>query len=68
MLELTAPYRDPVWSTVTIDPEAGEIRVEGRSSEWVGRSPEELGYQSPPARRRGMSPRSDDVRIGIDVA
>ncbi len=60
MLEFTAPYRDPLWTTVTIDPDAGEIRIEGRTSVWAGASPEELGYQSPPSRRRGMSPRVDE--------
>lgn len=67
MLEFTAPYRDPIWSTVTVDPSAGEIRIEGRWSEWAGRSPEELGYEAPLARRRGMSPRIDDRRLPIDV-
>ncbi|TDI35769.1 MAG: alkaline phosphatase [Acidobacteria bacterium] len=65
MLEFTAPYKDPVWSTVTVDPGAGEIRIEGRQSDWAGKSPEELGYTSPEPRRRGMSPKSDDRTIAI---
>jgi predicted phosphodiesterase len=65
MLEFTAPYRDPLWTTVTVDPDAGEIRIEGRMSEWAGASPEQLGYQSPPARRRGMSPRADDLTLEL---
>jgi Icc protein len=68
MLQFTAPYRDPLWTTVTIDPEAGEIRIEGRVSHWVGKSPEELGYTAPLARRKGMSPRMDDHRIGIETS
>lgn len=43
-IEYTTPYRDPVWSTVTIDPQANELRIEGVRSAWVGPSPEELEY------------------------
>lgn len=67
MLEFTAPYRDPLWSRVTIDPDAGEIRIEGRRSDWVGKSPEELGYRAPLARRKGMSPRVDNRAFGIEI-
>ncbi len=42
MLRFTAPYRDPLWSVVTLDPKAGELKIEGRKSTWAGRSPEEL--------------------------
>lgn len=66
MMRFTAPYRDALWSTVTIDPEAGEIRIEGRASDWVGSSPEALGYEAPLARRKGMSPRVDDRRFALD--
>jgi predicted phosphodiesterase len=66
MLQFTAPYRDPLWSTVTIDPGAGEVRIEGRESEWAGQAPKELGYMAPLARRKGMSPRVDPRRIGVD--
>lgn len=59
MLQFTAPYRDPIWTTVTIDPSAGEIRIEGMESVWAGEPPEALGYESPPSRRRGMSPKTD---------
>ena len=66
MLAFTAPYRDPLWTTVTIDPIAGEIRVEGRESAWAGQAPEELGYAAPLAQRKGMSPRIDPRRLEID--
>ena len=45
----TAPYRDPLWATITIDPEAGELRIEGVRSAWVGPSPTEMGYDARPA-------------------
>jgi len=38
-----APYRDALFAFATFDP-AGEIRVEGRRSDWVEPSPEERGY------------------------
>ena len=53
-IEYTSPYREPLWSTVTIDPEAGELRIEGVRSEWVGPSPQELGLE-PDANQRGIS-------------
>lgn len=40
-IEYTCPYRDPLWATIEIDPVAGTIQVDGRSSSWVGPSPRE---------------------------
>lgn len=39
----TSVYRDPLWAVVTIDAERAEMRVEGRSSEWIGPDPWERG-------------------------
>lgn len=66
MIEFTAPYRDPVWATVTIDPEAMEIRFEGRQGHWAGRSPEELGYGETPEALRGVSPSVADRDVKLD--
>lgn len=38
----TCPYRDPLFSTLTIDPQKQVITLEGSTSEWVGPSPQEL--------------------------
>lgn len=38
----TCPYRHSLFATLTIEPETQLIRIEGRSSEWVGPSPAEL--------------------------
>ena len=38
-LEKVAPYRDALWALVTLDRRAGELRVEGRESVWVGPDP-----------------------------
>ncbi len=43
----TCPYRDPLFTMLTFEPESGEIHLDGRESAWVGPSPEELGmYQA----------------------
>jgi Icc protein len=47
----TCPYRDPLWAMVTLDPVQGRILIEGRTYEWVGPGPVELGIphtQCPP--------------------
>ena len=48
----TAFYAEPLYAMLTIDPTAGTISIEGKSSTWKRRSPEELGYfknkQNPP--------------------
>lgn len=38
-LARVAPYRDPLWVVVTLDPARGTLEIEGRSSEWVGPDP-----------------------------
>ena len=67
MLQFTAPYRDPIWSVVTLDPASSTIQITGRASEWAGQHPDELGYESPPSRRQGMEPRSSDWTIHPDA-
>lgn len=42
-IKYTAPYKDPVYATVTLEPD-GTIKIEGTKSEWVGPSPQEMGY------------------------
>jgi predicted phosphodiesterase len=39
----TCPYAEPLWATITFDLNAGEIRIEGRETIWVGPTPWELG-------------------------
>ena len=52
-IKYTAPYRDPLYAIMTLDP-AGSIKIEGTSSEWVGPSPRELGV--PIAQDNGVFP------------
>ncbi|MCH2161594.1 MAG: metallophosphoesterase [Phycisphaerales bacterium] len=42
-ISYTCPYRDPLFATLTIDPETSTIVVKGAQSKWVGESPDELG-------------------------
>jgi len=37
-------YRDPLFATLTIDPEAGKAILSGKTSAWDGKTPEEIGY------------------------
>ena len=40
----TCPYQDALFTTLTIDPSLGTMHIEGRKSNWVGSSPEQLNY------------------------
>lgn len=40
----TCPYKDALYTTLTVHPSSGIITIEGCRSEWVGPSPEELNY------------------------
>ena len=67
-MEFTAPYRDPVWATVTIDPDAKELQVYGREGQWTGSSPKELGYGRDPDALRGVTPSVTSRRVAIDIS
>ena len=47
-VEYTCPYRDSLFTTLTIDPARGRIDVKGRESRWVGKSPAQLGVAAKP--------------------
>lgn len=61
-IKYTAPYRDPLWMTVTLDPRGG-LALSGVRSAWVGPSPQELGVPD-----RGWAqhtvPRIEDRTLG----
>ena len=64
-IEYTCPYADPLWAYVTIDP-AGELRIEGIRSKWVGPSPEALGY--PEGKdTRGITPNVTERTLDLDM-
>ncbi|MDX2036164.1 MAG: metallophosphoesterase [Isosphaeraceae bacterium] len=60
----TIPYRDPLFAFMTIDPVAGEMRIEGRESTYLAPDPKELGMPVPPEFDR-PSPRISDRRIAL---
>ena len=41
-IEYTCPYRDSLFTTLTLDPVNGRIELKGRESHWVGKSPSQL--------------------------
>lgn len=52
-ISYTCPYRDPLFTTLTVDPNTWAIQVEGRQSEWVGKSPASLGVDLGPSLTNG---------------
>lgn len=40
----TAVYTDPLFATITIDPEPATVSITGKTSTWKHQSPRELGY------------------------
>ncbi len=42
-IKYTAPYKDPLYATVTLEPD-GKMIIKGVESEFVGPSPQELGF------------------------
>lgn len=53
-LRNTCPYKECLFATLTIDPEQMTVRIQGRSSHWVGASPAELGVDLHPALTNGV--------------
>jgi predicted phosphodiesterase len=51
-IKYTAPYRDPIYAMVEVDPR-GIIRITGKESSWVGPTPWELGYPEDERNRTG---------------
>ncbi len=44
-IDHTAPYKDSLFTTLTIDPKTKTISLEGMETTWVGKSPKELGQE-----------------------
>ena len=47
-LKYTNPYREALFTTLTFEPKNRQIIVEKRVTQWVGKSPEELGLKREP--------------------
>lgn len=63
----TCPYCDSLFALLTLDPRAGIVQVTGRTSQWVGKSPAELGVDLAAKLRPGEAavPRISDRRIKL---
>ena len=61
-ISCTCPYRDPLFATLTVDPETSTIQLQGAGSSWVGKSPAELGLDLNPELTSGeeIAPRIRD--------
>ena len=44
----TCPYRDALFTVLTLDPKTGEVHLRGSQTDWVGKSPAELGVDLHP--------------------
>lgn len=64
-ISYTCPYRNSLFATLTVEPESQTIRIEGRSSDWIGPSPAELGTKVHESLIIGeeVAPRIRDRRI-----
>ena len=47
-IQYTCPYAQPLFTTLTIEPGTGRLKLKGSQSHWVGKSPAELGLDSHP--------------------
>ncbi|MDB4482295.1 metallophosphoesterase family protein [Akkermansiaceae bacterium] len=47
-LKYTSPYREALFTTLTFEPKDRQIIVEKRVTQWVGKSPKELGLKREP--------------------
>jgi len=65
-VEYTCPYRDSLFNSLTIDSASGRIDVNGRESQWVGKSRSQLGIAAKPDLIDGkeIRPKIRDRRIG----
>ena len=64
-IEYTCPYRTCLYATLTIDPKSGRIELGGSESDWVGKSPSQLGIADQPDLINGkqVCPEIRDRRI-----
>lgn len=64
-LAYTCPYKDALFTTLTIDPVKHKIHLKGKVSQWEGMSPEELSYENSALLSAGKEivPRIRDLQI-----
>jgi 3',5'-cyclic AMP phosphodiesterase CpdA len=62
-LKYVAAYRDPLWALVEVDPAAGELRVRGRATPWVGPAALDRAPLEDRSNREDIRPAISDRRI-----
>jgi predicted phosphodiesterase len=62
----TAPYREPLWALVEINPAEGMILITGKSTEWVGPNPWELGIDEKTMDPATVGPRISDRALAAN--
>lgn len=63
----TCPYAEPLWASLTFDLKAGEIRIQGRETTWVGPTPWELGFAEDDYQRSRALSRAAIASRRIDM-
>lgn len=63
-LRSTVPYRDPLYTFVTVDPSAGLLTIEGARTAYVEPGPDALGMPAQPENNR-PAPAISDRRIAF---
>jgi 3',5'-cyclic-AMP phosphodiesterase len=64
-LRYVAAYREPLWALVEVDRSAGEIRIRGRQTQWVGPPALERAALSGRGNREFIRPAIGDRRIAL---
>lgn len=68
-LKSTCPYSEALFAQLTIDPIAGMITVKGRKAQWIGPSPQELGYAilSEREQAENLKPEIGNRKMAVSV-
>jgi Icc protein len=65
MIANTAPYKDPLWAVIEVDPAKGLLTVTGTKTTWVGPSPSELGVDPVKYDPAVCAPRISDRTLSL---
>jgi 3',5'-cyclic-AMP phosphodiesterase len=55
LVSSTAPYTKPLFTILEIDPAAGRFSIGACASDWLGPSPQALGYRTVPGEERTVA-------------
>lgn len=60
-----APYRDPLWAEVSVDRNAGQLVIAGRSTVWVGDDPWKRGASEAMCPKEACQPMISDRALAV---